>query len=416
MNMIPAPSERARTAPPLLRGAFTPAPWFGFWRGLLFALWPGQRWPGHGGVAPAWHAVAQQRRRVLIALVLALAGAALALRVGESNGAHDALWWSTTALMTLLFAWVGVGCATATMGVWALFRGDRFAPALASPHGPIDPAARTAIVMPICNEDIVEVFAGLRATCESLAATGAMKLFDVFVLSDTADPALRAAEQRAWARLRTMLGETEGAEGGRLFYRWRKRRTKRKSGNVADFCRRWGRRYRYMVVLDADSTMSGDTLVEAGAPDGAAPARRHHPDAAADRAPGHAARARPAVRQPRQRSPVCARHGVVAARRCALLGPQRDPARAAVHAALRARAPAGARCAGRRDPVARLRRGGADGPRRLRGVAGAAARRQLGAKPVEPARRVAARPPLVPGQSAEHSSGGRARAGAPRTA
>jgi membrane glycosyltransferase len=261
MNMIPTPSERARTAPPLLRGAFTPAPWFGFWRGLLFALWPGQRFPGHGGVAPAWHAVAQQRRRVLIALVLALAGAALTLRIGESNGAHDALWWSTTALMTLLFAWVGVGCATATMGVWALFRGDRFAPTLVSPHAPIDPAARTALVMPICNEDIVEVFTGLRATCESLAATGAMKLFDVFVLSDTADPALRAAEERAWARLRAMLGETEGAEGGRLFYRWRKRRTKRKSGNLADFCRRWGRGYRYMVVLDADSTMSGDTLV-----------------------------------------------------------------------------------------------------------------------------------------------------------
>ena len=51
-------------------------------------------------------------------------------------------------------------------------------------------------------------------------------------------------------------------QGSRLFYRWRKRRTKRKSGNVADFCRRWGRSYRYMVVLDADSTMSGDTLVE----------------------------------------------------------------------------------------------------------------------------------------------------------
>ncbi|MBL8301312.1 MAG: glucans biosynthesis glucosyltransferase MdoH, partial [Ideonella sp.] len=28
----------------------------------------------------------------------------------------------------------------------------------------------------------------------------------------------------------------------------------------ADFCRRWGRRYHYMVVLDADSVMSGDAL------------------------------------------------------------------------------------------------------------------------------------------------------------
>src|SRR5262245_137397 len=106
--MRPAPSERARTAPPLLRGAFTPSPWFGFWRGLLFALWPGQRW--HGAQLPAWHHVAQRRRRVLLVLVAALTGSALVLRVGNGSIAHDALWWSATALMTLLFAWVGVGC------------------------------------------------------------------------------------------------------------------------------------------------------------------------------------------------------------------------------------------------------------------------------------------------------------------
>ena len=228
--------------------------------------------------------------------------------------------------MTLLFAWVGVGCATAVMGAWAMWRGDRFAPTLASPHGPIDPGARTAIVMPICNEDIAAVFAGLRATCESLAATGALQLFDVFVLSDTADPALRAAEQRAWERLRTMLGEPAERQR-RLFYRWRKRRTKRKAGNVADFCRRWGRNYRYMVVLDADSTMSGDTLVQL------VRLMEQHPRAGIIQTlpqvaqPGDPARPRAAVRQPRHRPPVRARHGLVAARRCALLGPQRDPAR-----------------------------------------------------------------------------------------
>ena len=215
MNTVPARSERALTAPPLLRGAMTPAPWFGFWRGLLFALWPGQRWPGGHAGASAWHHAARQRRRVLIVLVTALAGAALVLRVGDASATHDALWWSTTVLMTLLFAWVGVGCATACMGMWALWRGDPHAPALGASHGALDPAARTAIVMPICNEDIAEVFAGLRATCESLATTGAMKLFDVFVLSDTSDPVLRDAELRAFARLRAMLGEPQG-DGGRL--------------------------------------------------------------------------------------------------------------------------------------------------------------------------------------------------------
>ena len=47
---------------------------------------------------------------------------------------------------------------------------------------------------------------------------------------------------------------------GRVFYRWRRHRIKRKSGNIADFCRRWGSQYRYMVVMDADSVMTGECL------------------------------------------------------------------------------------------------------------------------------------------------------------
>eukprot|EP01031_Cornospumella_fuschlensis_P047566 gene47566-58272_t len=57
----------------------------------------------------------------------------------------------------------------------------------------MNPDARTAIIMPICNEDVATVFAGLRATCESLAATGHARQFDVFVLSDSYDPAIRLA-------------------------------------------------------------------------------------------------------------------------------------------------------------------------------------------------------------------------------
>ncbi|MDB5946361.1 MAG: mdoH, partial [Ramlibacter sp.] len=226
------PSARARTAPLLNRGAMTPSPWFGFWRGLLFALWPGPTPRVSARSSAPWHAAARRRRAMLLVLVAAMASGAGALRVEAAPAQPDALWWAATALMTLLFAWVGVGCATAAMGAWATWRGDPFSPTGNVPRTPIDAAARTAIVMPICNEDISAVFAGLRATCESLASTGALQLFDVFVLSDTADPALLAAEERAWQRLCAMLGEP--ADGsGRLFYRWRKRRVKRKAGNVA---------------------------------------------------------------------------------------------------------------------------------------------------------------------------------------
>jgi membrane glycosyltransferase len=106
------------------------------------------------------------------------------------------------------------------------------------------------------------VFGGLTATIESLVATGESEHFDVYILSDTSDPDVRAAEHAAWSELAARM--VESAEGDemalRVHYRWRQRRTKRKAGNVADFCRRWGGAYRYFIVLDADSVMTGECM------------------------------------------------------------------------------------------------------------------------------------------------------------
>ena len=255
------PGIDAATAPPIRRTPMPAQPWFGLWRGLLFALWPGLHFPAPAAPAAAWQAAATRRRRMLLALVAALAGSALLLQWQAAPQGLTASGWAQAVLVTLLFAWVGAGFVTALMGAWVMLRGDSHGLVLRDAQAPIHRSARTAIVMPICNEDVATVFAGLRATCESLAATGALSLFDIYILSDSADPAVRAAEQRAWLRLRTMLGDAPVGGGGRIFYRWRRRRTRRKAGNVADFCRRWGRNYRYMVVLDADSIMHGDTLL-----------------------------------------------------------------------------------------------------------------------------------------------------------
>jgi membrane glycosyltransferase len=110
--------------------------------------------------------------------------------------------------------------------------------------------------MPICEEPVERVFAGLRAIHRSLERVGALDAFHFFVLSDTRDPGAAAREEEAWFDWCRAVGGF-----GRIFYRRRKVRLERKSGNVADFCRRWGRRYRYMVMLDADSVMAGETLV-----------------------------------------------------------------------------------------------------------------------------------------------------------
>jgi membrane glycosyltransferase len=236
-------------------------PWFGLLRGSLLAMLPGLQFFWDVESPPAWVFAAKRRRRALLLTVALLAGIAFSLVVQSAPPDAGITWMLYAALGVLMLAWVGAGLATALMGALVLLRGDRHALRMSNETAPISAQARTAVIMPICNEDISTVFAGLRATCESLAATGALKLFDIYILSDSSDAAVRAAEMSAWQRLRTLLGDRDVNDGGRVFYRHRRRRTKRKAGNVADFCRRWGGNYRYMVVLDADSTMHGDTLV-----------------------------------------------------------------------------------------------------------------------------------------------------------
>ncbi|RMN93732.1 Glucans biosynthesis glucosyltransferase H [Pseudomonas coronafaciens pv. coronafaciens] len=168
-----------------------------------------------------------------------------------------ALQTSILLLFGILFCWVSAGFWTALMGFLELLTGrDKYRISGASAgNEPIEAGARTALVMPICNEDVPRVFAGLRATFESVAATGNLDRFDFFVLSDTNETDIAVAEQQAWL---DVCRETKGF--GSIFYRRRRRRVKRKSGNLDDFCRRWGGEYRYMVVLDADSVMSGECL------------------------------------------------------------------------------------------------------------------------------------------------------------
>ncbi len=164
---------------------------------------------------------------------------------------------SILILFGILFCWVSAGFWTALMGFLELLTGhDKYRISGASAgNEPIEAGARTALVMPICNEDVPRVFAGLRATFESVKATGNLDRFDFFVLSDTYDPDIAVAEQQSWLDVCK-----EAAGFGHIFYRRRRRRVKRKSGNLDDFCRRWGSDYRYMVVLDADSVMSGECL------------------------------------------------------------------------------------------------------------------------------------------------------------
>ena len=255
------------TAPPLHRGSMVPRPWRGFWNSLGTALLgltrPATDRPLPVQARQPWQQAAARRRAVFVLLTVLSTVLATSL-FADMQPDYDSAWlqYGQLVLFALLSAWVVTGFMTAMMGFYVTIRGDKHALSAKNvQHHALDDATRTAIIMPICNEDVRTVFAGLRATCESVAATGHVKAFDVFVLSDTSHPATQKAERAAWEDLRTQLAAQPDQPRIEVYYRLRKRRTDRKAGNVADFCRRWGKDYRYMVVLDADSVMSGDCLV-----------------------------------------------------------------------------------------------------------------------------------------------------------
>ncbi|MDB5868945.1 MAG: glucans biosynthesis glucosyltransferase MdoH, partial [Polaromonas sp.] len=214
-------------------------------------------------VMEPWQLVAKRRRTVFMLLTLISTVLATSLFADMQPDYDNAfLQYGQLALFALLTAWVVTGFMTAMMGFYVTVRGDAHTlSAKKVQHHTLDPSVRTAIIMPICNEDVRTVFAGLRATCESVALSGHVRNFDVFVLSDSNDAAIIKAERAAWEALRGQLASQPDQPQIEVYYRLRKRRTDRKAGNVADFCRRWGKDYRYMVVLDADSVMSGDCLV-----------------------------------------------------------------------------------------------------------------------------------------------------------
>ena len=120
--------------------------------------------------------------------------------------------------------------------------------AKAAPNG----RSRTAVLFPIYNEDPRAVFAAVEVMAHALIDQQVDRT-DIFVLSDTRDAAIAAAEQTAFDRARDVFGD-------RVRYRRRLDNNRRKVGNIADFCHNWSGAYEYMVVLDADSLMSAETI------------------------------------------------------------------------------------------------------------------------------------------------------------
>ncbi|MEM6750382.1 MAG: glucans biosynthesis glucosyltransferase MdoH [Planctomycetota bacterium] len=190
--------------------------------------------------------------------VTTVGATAVFLRILEPHGDHP-LHIPLVALFALLLAWVAFGAWTGIVGVAQLLRDDPAASRRATPLGPhmAGPNPPTAVVVPIYHEAPDRVFASVQAMHEDLDAHDGRGPIDFYILSDSTHPDAWAREQLAYTRLLQRLGDD-----ARVYYRRRAKNVHRKAGNLADFCKRFGGRYEFMLVLDADSVVAAPTLLE----------------------------------------------------------------------------------------------------------------------------------------------------------
>ncbi|MFV0623112.1 glucans biosynthesis glucosyltransferase MdoH [Sphingomonas sp. ac-8] len=193
-------------------------------------------------------------RRVLLVLLTAMLATAASTALKESLVADG---WSVTDAVLLviffpLFALISFGFINAAVGFLLLITGLRpgFMP---TPRWASPLKGRTAILMPVHNEDVDAVYGRIAQMAEAIARDGMAAHFDFFILSDSAAEA-EAAEVAARDGLARRLDCA-------LYYRRRTQNVGRKPGNVAEWIRRFGSAYDYMLMLDADSLMGGDTII-----------------------------------------------------------------------------------------------------------------------------------------------------------
>lgn len=193
-------------------------------------------------------------KRMLLIALTAVIGLAASSTV-RMELSRDGLDWVEMLLLVFfvpLFCWIAFGFVTSTIGFLKLITGEHPGfTALPSPASSL--RHRTAVLMPVYNESVEEVFARARAMASSIAASGGAPWIDFFILSDS-NPFHGKREEAAWREL--------AAEAPiKVYYRRREQNTARKPGNIAEWVRRFGASYECMLILDADSMMSGDTIV-----------------------------------------------------------------------------------------------------------------------------------------------------------
>jgi len=192
-------------------------------------------------------------RLALFSLTLAVAQYGVREMHDVMAGSITVLQWIFLVLFAINFTWISFAGCQALLGFVKILGRDLIGRRRI--HDNL-PGIRTAVLVPVYNEDPVRVSAAIDAMAQGLGSQ-APGNFHFFILSDSNDPGAWINEERVFSRL-----VTERDDHCPVYYRHRRDNRERKAGNIADWVQRWGGGYQAMLVLDADSIMSPATMVE----------------------------------------------------------------------------------------------------------------------------------------------------------
>ncbi|HET7382388.1 MAG TPA: glycosyltransferase, partial [Pseudolabrys sp.] len=195
-----------------------------------------------------------------ILFMLSMAGSLALAALALSPGGFSATDVALLVLFAITLPWMVAGFWNGVIGFLIMrFSPDPIAavmPLATYIRGDEPVSATTAILLCIRNERPERMIRNLEPMLAGLYASGFGGYFHLFVLSDTSDLHIAAAEEARFAVLAARWG-------GRIAITYRRREinTGYKAGNIRDFCKRWGNDYELAVTLDADSFMTADAVL-----------------------------------------------------------------------------------------------------------------------------------------------------------
>jgi membrane glycosyltransferase len=207
------------------------------------------------------HASLKGRRWVFALLNLLTYGVMMGL-IARVLGVSGWTWVDVVLMgsFALALPWTVMGVWNALIGL-AILTFSREPLSVVAPFAlDVDEAepirVRTAVIMTLRNENPARAFERMRIIKHSLDSTGFGHQYDYFILSDTHDPIIASAEEGLFKRWQEMQEDPS-----QVMYRRRTDNEGYKAGNIRDFCIRWGDDYELMLPLDADSLMTGKTIL-----------------------------------------------------------------------------------------------------------------------------------------------------------